>query len=516
MKCSRATSVLVVAAVIVIVAACSSSASQNNRSSGSGGAVSLGETFMVSQWDPAQSVNPIVDFPYQAQVYDRLLLRQSDGTLAPMLASKWEVAPDSKSITLHLRSDVTFADGSRLNSALVVANLKRYQQAKTAIAGQLANVDTVTAVDDTAVRLTLKAADPLVLYNLSWGAGMMVGQKGLDDPSALSKRPDGSGGFVLQSQTPSAATFVRNASYWDKTRTYAPKLTINNMIDPSARVNAFQTGEINIASVKLGDNYTASKALADKGAGKLYTYKSNAQYQVFLNTKSAPLDKPQVREALSLAIDRSQINSALLNGQCAPSSSIAPSGTVGYVADLKPVDVDVAQAKSLLQSAGVSNFTMHMLVPSSPPFTLIAPALQQMFGKIGVKVELDQVEVQSAFPTWTQGNSQAMLNQATVSVPDAVAYAENAVVGPNSPGGSPADITALVDEARPLPIGSNQRATAEQALTKALYSSPLHLPICQIPSTYLYSEAVTGVDNLPFALNFDAPDARFLNSKPVS
>jgi peptide/nickel transport system substrate-binding protein len=503
------------AAALVVVAACSSSPSSSTPSAG-GGAVSVGETFMVSQWDPAQSVNPITDFPYQAQVYDRLLLRNADGTLGPMLASKWDVAADAKSITLTLRPGVTFADGSKLSAPLVVANLKRYQQAKTAIAAQLSNVDQISAVDDSTVRLSLKAADPLVLYNLSWSAGIIVGQAGLDDPASLSKKPVGSGAFTLQDQTPAAVTFVRNATYWDKSRTYAPKLTINNLLDPLARLNAFQTGKINVASIKLGDNYTAAKALVDKGAGQLYSYKSSAQYQVYLNTKMAPLDKPEVRQALNIAIDRAQINTALLGNQCTPSSSIAPSGTVGHVQGLDAVSPDIAKAKSLLQSAGVSNFTMHMLVPNSVPFTLIAPALQQMFAQIGVTVQLDQVEVQSAFPTWKQGNAQAMLHEATVPIPDVVGIAEDTVTGSNSPGGAPANVKALIDAARPLPIGSSERATAAEAITRALYDTPLHLIICQAPSIYLHTKDVTGTDNMPFALNFDAPDVRFLNSVPAS
>jgi peptide/nickel transport system substrate-binding protein len=514
---------LALGVLLTFVAACTSSGASTSLSTsagasggGAGGPVSLGETFMVSQWDPAQSVNPIVDFPYLAQVYDRLLLRKADGSLAPMLASGWQVASDSKSITLHLRSGVTFADGSKMDANLVIQNLRRYQQAKTAIAAQLANVTSISAVNASTVRLTLKQADPLVLYNLSWSAGLMVGKNGLADPVALSKKPDGSGAFTLQGQTPTAVTFVRNPSYWDKTIEYAPKLMISNILDPSARINAFQTGQINIASVKLGDNYTAAKSLVAAGKGQLYSYKSNAQYQIFLNTKVAPLGQPAVRQALSLAIDRSELNTALLNGQCTPSSSVAPAGTIGHVGGLDAVRTDVATAKSLLRSAGVSSLTIHMLVPSSAPFTLIAPALQQMFAKIGVNLLLDQVEVQSAFPTWRQGGSEAMLNQATIPVPDTVAYAEDSVIGPDSPGGAPSDIVALINAARPAPIGSPQRDTAEQAITKALYDSPLQLPICQIPDTYLYAKAVSGADNLPYASDFDAPDARFLNSTPKS
>jgi peptide/nickel transport system substrate-binding protein len=466
---------------------------------------------MVSQWDPAQSPNPLVDYPYLAQVYDRLLFRKTDGTLGPMLASSYDVSSDSLSITLKLRTDVTFQDGSPFDADVAVANLQRYQGARTPVAAQLSNVATIEKVDPATVKLTLKAGDPLVLYNLSWMAGVMVSAPGMANPASLSKSPHGSGPFKLGSATADTVVLDRNDNYWDKSFTFPAHKVMSNILDPNARLNAFQTGTVDVATVKLGDNYTAANQLVQAGTGKFFQYKSFAQYQVYINTKVVPLDNPEVRKALNMAIDRNSISQSLLGGQCGPSSSVAPEGFPGHVATDSVVKYDPAGAKKILEQQGVgTGFTIDAIYPNSAPFTLIAPAIQDEFKRIGVTLNLNKVEVQAALPTWRKGGSGIMVHQITSPLPDVVGYADDSVDGPNAPGGAPPEVVPLIEAARPLPIGSSSREQAEQKITKYLDASPLHLQICQIPQTYIYRGGVTGVQDMPLAINFDAPDPRNL------
>ena len=58
-------------------------------------------------------------------LYDSLLEYTPDGKAIPSLANQWQIAPDSKSITLTLRKDVKFHSGGPFNAAAVAANLKK-------------------------------------------------------------------------------------------------------------------------------------------------------------------------------------------------------------------------------------------------------------------------------------------------------------------------------------------------------------------------------------------------------
>src|SRR5918998_1330158 len=100
---------------------------QTNRAAGGapsdGGAESLtlGVLGEPTSWDPSQAHVGHGLQPYQV-AYDSLLLRAPDGSLRPMLATKWQYNQDNTVLTLDLRTDVTFSDGEKFDAAAAKAN----------------------------------------------------------------------------------------------------------------------------------------------------------------------------------------------------------------------------------------------------------------------------------------------------------------------------------------------------------------------------------------------------------
>jgi ABC-type transport system substrate-binding protein len=81
----------------------------------SGGSLTVGSLVNINSFDPAQA-HLGHQMPIYQAAYDTLILRKPDGTLAPMLATKWEYNADNTARTVNLRTDVTFSDGTSSTS----------------------------------------------------------------------------------------------------------------------------------------------------------------------------------------------------------------------------------------------------------------------------------------------------------------------------------------------------------------------------------------------------------------
>lgn len=93
-------------------------------------------------------------------MYEGLTQYSPEGNIAPRLAAGWEISEDALTYTLTLRDDVLFHDGTPLNAAAVKLSLERHAALGLGNLGFiLAPVDTITALDDVTVEITLSKAD---------------------------------------------------------------------------------------------------------------------------------------------------------------------------------------------------------------------------------------------------------------------------------------------------------------------------------------------------------------------
>ncbi len=128
-----------------------------------------------------------------------------------------------------------------------------------------------------------------------------------------------------------------------------------------------------------------------------------------MNQTLAPFDNPDVRRALRLAIDRKQLVDTALLGNGTVANDVVGQGLPGYAADLKERKRDIAEAKKLLQKAGVTELTLRTgdIVPgmldASKLFT-------QQLAEVGVTLKLQTVPTDAYYAdlkTLTQNPFQA-------------------------------------------------------------------------------------------------------------
>nr|WP_274636999.1 ABC transporter substrate-binding protein [Microbacterium bovistercoris] len=378
----------VIAAAALVLAGCSSGASDDTSGNASGGTLTLGAIVAPQTFDPAGAQWGNASPFYQA-VYDTLILMKPDGTVAPMLATKWVYNDDDTVLTLTIRDDVTFTDGSKLTADVVRENLQRFKDGTSPDAAGLAGVKSIEAPDDTTVVLTLDAPDPALLNNLSRDAGLVGSAKSLT-AADLATNPVGSGPYELDTKatvTGTSYTYTKNPDYWNKDLQHYDKLVINVYSDPTAALNAIKGGAAN--AVKLASN----DSLSEVEAAGWTVNKNELDFQGLMlydraGTMNKALGNVKVRQAINMAFDRAALLKAVGGGYGTVTEQVFPESSVGFDKALDTTySYDPAGAKQLLADAGYPNgFTLEMPSTSllgSNTFNLLAQQLKD----IGITVK---------------------------------------------------------------------------------------------------------------------------------
>src|SRR5262249_171449 len=122
-----------------------------------------------------------------------------------------------------------------------------------------------------------------------------------------------------------------------------------------------------------------------------------------LNASRPPMDKLEVRQAMSCAIDRQQVLDTAALGEGVVTGPITiPAYTVplDQFACYKP---DLAKAKDLMAKAGMSDgFTLNVIAANAEPPTALSEAqnIQAQLAAINIKVEIDSMELNAYVDRW--------------------------------------------------------------------------------------------------------------------
>ncbi|MFE5409024.1 ABC transporter substrate-binding protein [Microbacterium sp. NPDC056569] len=383
----KATAAALAVAAIALTGCAASGGSGSGDGDGSG-TLTLGAVAAPTTFDPAGSEwgNRA---PFYQAVYDTLLLATPEGTIDPYLATEWSYNDDNTVLTLTLRDDVTFSDGSELDSADVVATMQRSKDGTGPDKGYFTNVATIEAPDPQTVVLTLSAPDPALLSYLTRTAGLVAASESLESAD-LDTTPVGSGPYVLDTSatvTSTSYAYTKNEDYWNPDVQHYDNLVINVFTDPTAALNAIKAGEAN--GVKLINNDNLAEV---EGAG--WTINANElDFQGLLLLDRAGTIQPEladvkVRQAINYAIDREGMLKAAAADKGTATTQVFPTTSDAYDTALDEYyTFDPDKAKELLEEAGYGDgLTLQM--PTVQAFGgATYPLIQQQLADVGITIE---------------------------------------------------------------------------------------------------------------------------------
>lgn len=296
------------------------------------GARASGGTAVVAVSVDARTFNPLHALPEAMWVHQGLLslpLFRYDGErrLAPGLAERWDtvrVAPDSLELTLHLRRDVRWHDGTPTTAEDVRFTLERIRDPETAAAGQEYFTrwwSTPEVVDSFTVRIRFR---PHADFLDQWTWYVMLPSHLLRDvpPAELmdhpyGQHPIGNGPFRFVRRTPGQEWVFEPDPAFPAALGGPPRLqrvVFRVIPDGVARVTELLTGRVHLGFVPADQVERVERS----DGVRVMDETNHSWTHIAWNTRRPPFDDARVRRALSLAIDRRAIVDGVLHGRGEP------------------------------------------------------------------------------------------------------------------------------------------------------------------------------------------------------
>lgn len=364
--------------------------------------------------DPHKTPNfAEVDWLYPQ--FDRLTTIDDSYEVKPMLATSWSFSADRKQLEFRLRRDATFQDGSPINAAAVKANLDRAINDKdSVVAGALTAVDAVQVVDDSTVRLVLKAPGGALPVTLAGPAGMMINPKAFGRD--LSNGPGegmGSGPYRVTSFKPGEqATFERaNFKYWDPSAGLLKNLTIRFSGTSTNGLNGVKAGDYDLAQIS---GTAVVDALADVQARRIrgteqLTRVSNNVFMLRSENNSGPMGNKLIRQAIGFAINRNEIVGGLFNGLGKPSTSYYWPEHWAYSAKAASFyTYNQQRARKLIEESGFNRPAIKLTYGQGSTMDPVSQVVAQQLRDVGFVVTLDPVLPTQVLARWQQGQTDML------------------------------------------------------------------------------------------------------------
>ena len=324
-------------------------------------------------------------------LYDYLIYMDEDGILHPMLATSWKFIND-KELRFYLRKDVVFHNGQKMTADDVVFSLVRVRDLNQ-VTWAANFIDKIIKIDDYTVSVTfLEPYAGTAAQFARPGANIVCKAAVEADPAKFKTNPIGTGPYkIVQWSHGSYVKMERNESYWGSKPTHK-YLVLKVIPETTQRLIALENGEVDIAiDIAPGD---VEKIEANKKLKVNIKPSANIIYVCANLSDEAPtpITNKLVRQAMQYAVDKNALVKAVTDGYGEVSNSIISKGVFGFFDEIKP-EYNLEKAKDLMVKAGYEKgFTVDLLTQSSLIHSTTAQILQDMWSKIGIKVNLKTVD----------------------------------------------------------------------------------------------------------------------------
>jgi oligopeptide transport system substrate-binding protein len=339
----------------------------------------------------------------------------------PGLAEHWEISPDGRIYTFHLRTNLVWSTGEPITTSDVVYSWIRALNPATAsdYSGQLFYLKNaedfnagkikdpslvgIHAPDPFTVRVELNDPTAFFLDVCALPVAYVVPHRTIEkwgDRWLMAKPLPSSGPYELAYwRLNDKIRLQKNPRYWDATNTQSGIIDLLPVGSPNTSLNLYICGQADIA----WDKELVPEQLMDVLIKRpdFHTFSYLGAYFIRFNVTRKPFDDPRVRQALALAIDKERIVKKITRAGERPTSHIVPDGTANYTSP-EGLGYDPVLARKLLAEAGYpggSGFPRFEYVFSAPAsggdkiHENIAIELQQMWrDELGISMDLRQLE----------------------------------------------------------------------------------------------------------------------------
>ena len=229
-----------------------------------------------------------------------------NGTVLPWLATNYTWSTNGTILTVHLRQNVQFSNGMPFNSSDVVFTFNLQKQ----LYGEWSFLTSIYATGQYTVNFVFQKPD--LPYFLYIGSNFIIPKalwQNVSKPaSSVVTDPIGTGPFVLGSFSSQKIVLNRNPNYWQPNEPHLNHVVYIDYTSNSALTLALAAGQVEWASV-FSPNIT-STFVAKNPAYNHYFFPQGQPVTLLTNDLKYPLNNTFFRQAMSMAINRTQISVA--------------------------------------------------------------------------------------------------------------------------------------------------------------------------------------------------------------
>lgn len=346
----------------------------------------------------------------------------ASGELVPGAAQEWTISADGLVYTFTIRADARWSNGDALTAQHFTFSLRRLVDPATAAfyaqaLADIVNAEAITAgslppaelgvaaVDDRTLVITLVRPTPFLLGLLTHPSTFPVHPVSIEQSGNAFTRPGtllSNGAYKLEAWEPgSVIRLRRNEQYWNNQATAIDVVHHHVLTQEVTELNRYRAGELHITASVPPDSF---ERVRDEHRDELHIAPYLGVYYYGFNLTKPPFkDAPELRQALSMAIDRAVLVEKVTGRGEAPAYSWVPAGVNNYeprrfaYAELSQ-DERNAAAKRLYRDAGYSDTNpaeIELRYNTSDTQQRIALAIQSMWQDVlGVKTTLVNEEFQ--------------------------------------------------------------------------------------------------------------------------
>lgn len=282
-------------------------------------------------------------------LYEGLVGETPQGELIPGAAARWEIGAGGRIYTFYLREDARWSNGDPVTAQDFVAGLRRtvtpatgafyatvlfpIKNAEAVFNGSLPPEELgVTAPDETTLRIELNAPTPYFLGLLTHHSTYPIHRPSLAEHGEHFARPGrliGNGAYrltdwVLQSYI----SLARNPYYWNDAATRIDAVNFHHIEDEASELKRYRAGELDITYTIPSPQFPWLQANLP---GELRIAPFLSTYFYAFNISRPPFkDAPELRRALSMAVDRRVIAEKIVATGQLPAWGFVPPGVAHY------------------------------------------------------------------------------------------------------------------------------------------------------------------------------------------
>ncbi|MDL2248928.1 ABC transporter substrate-binding protein [Tyzzerella sp. OttesenSCG-928-J15] len=348
-------------------------------------------------FDPMNS-GMTLDAVVYRNIFD-CLLNFYDGEYEKTLVDDYNISDDGLSYTFNLKQGVLFHNGEELKASDVVFSMNRAKES-TSYGNYTKSIANVEATDEYTVVITL--SEPYVPFLQAVCAGVQImNEKAVNDSGDnVGFEPIGTGPYKYVQFDPGQQVVLEANSEWHGGDVSIKNAVFTVLTDPSSALMAVEAGDVDltysippIEALRLDSD---DKLKFDRNATLGSGY-------ICYNLEKAPFNDVNFRLALAHAIDKQEIIDVALEGMGESSSGVWDSRYEGFSGKYPPADYDLDKAEEYLAQSSYAGETIYFRV-GYENYKKIAVVVQEQLRKIGINVEVEQLEANAWVDDMKKGN----------------------------------------------------------------------------------------------------------------